>query len=301
MRLDWDNLKVNLVSCGYSLWPSGVPHSWTWDNRVIPDNDLWIFDTGICVMDMIGGKTRLRENSIVWMRPGHFYNVDQELDNPIGHVYIHFDLIRPDGSRYFPSTDEIPEVFECFNYAQWCTMAKNLVKITGLGKSVEENMPNLPSGFSSSDIFRVASAMLKSMLMGIDLSDMLGNRSEDRSGAGNRIAIEAAQYLEENRNPFVPIQTVAKHFSLSRNRFTKVFTDFWHVPPQEYLIGQRMHKAKRLLLETDWTLSEIAATLGYSDHFFFARQFKERTGLSPGAFRSARRAVHSFNSSPEKI
>ncbi len=301
MRLDWENLKVNLVSCGYSLWPSGVPHSWTWDNRVIPDNDLWIFDTGNCFMDMRGGRTRLRENSIIWMRPGHFYNVNQEIDDPIGHVYIHFDLIRPDGERYFPSTDEIPETFECFNYAQWYAMAKNLVKITGLGKSMEENKPSLPSGYSSADIASVTSAMLKSMLMGIDLSDLFSNRNEEKSGIGNRIAIEAAQYLEENRNPFVSIPTAAKHFSLSRNRFTKVFTDFWHVPPQEYLIGRRIHKAKNLLIETDWTLSEIATSLGYSDHFFFARQFKEKTGLSPGTFRSSRRAVHPFDNSPEKI
>ncbi len=301
MRLDWDNLKVNLVSCGYSLWPSGVPHSWTWDNRVIPDNDLWIFDTGRCFMEMRNGRTRLKENSIIWMRPGHFYNVNQELDNPIGHVYIHFDLIRPDGSRYFPTTGEIPENFDCFNYAQWSTMAKNLVKISELGKSMEENKPRLSSGYSSADIASVTSAMLKSMLMGIDLSDLFSNRSEDPSGAGNHIAIEAAQYLEENRNPFVPIQNVAKHFSLSRNRFTKIFTDFWHVPPQEYLIGRRINKAKRLLIETDWTLSEIAASLGYSDHFFFARQFKERTGASPGVFRKGRRILHISSNSPEEL
>lgn len=292
MRLDWNHLTVNLVNCGYSLWPAGVSHVWTWDNRVIPDNDLWIFDTGCCFMEMRGGKTRLKENSIIWMRPGHFYNVCQELDNPIGHVYIHFNLIKPDGSRYFPSVDEIPETFDCFNYAQWYAMAKNLVNITHIGKSVEENKPILPSVYSAVDNAMVVSAMLKAMLMGIDFSDLFSSRSEGHAGAGNRIALEAAQFLEENSNLFLPIQTVSKHFSLSRNRFTKVFTDFWHIPPQEYLIGQRIHKARRLLLETDWTLSEIAAALGYSDHFFFARQFKERTGISPGVFRKEHRVHH---------
>lgn len=279
MRLDWDHLDVQLVSCGYSQWPSGVSHSMTWQHRVIPDNDLWIFDTGKCVMNMVGGKTQLKENSIIWMRPGHVYDVEQDFDNPIGHVYIHFELIRPDGSRYYPPVEEMPETFDCFNHVYWHAMGRNIVRVLNLA-----GFPcSIAAECTQPDIVRTASALLKSLLMGIDLCDTFSHDS--RTSGGSLIAIQAAEYLADSVQSFPSVTDVAKHFGLSRNRFTRIFTDFWHMPPQDYLIEQRILHAKRMLTDTDLTLGEIAANIGYSDHYFFSRQFKERCGIAPGAYR----------------
>ena len=97
MRLDWDHLEVRLSACGYSQWERGVRCSITWPRSSVGDNDIWIFNAGNVVMDMRNGKIRLDKDSIIWMRPGHDYQVDQDPDDPIGHVFIHFRLIRPDG------------------------------------------------------------------------------------------------------------------------------------------------------------------------------------------------------------
>lgn len=52
------------------------------------------------------------------------------------------------------------------------------------------------------------------------------------------------------------------------------------------LIGSRMaQEAKMLLKQTNWTISEIADSLGFADVAHFCNFFKRQTGLVPGALR----------------
>lgn len=53
------------------------------------------------------------------------------------------------------------------------------------------------------------------------------------------------------------------------------------------LIGSRVaQEAKMLLKQTNWTISEIADSLGFADVAHFCNFFKRQTGLVPGSFRS---------------
>ncbi|MBQ9337475.1 MAG: helix-turn-helix transcriptional regulator [Lentisphaeria bacterium] len=279
MRLDWEHLEVKLKTGNYSRWEKGIRCSRTWRPCPLSDNDLWVFDAGSGVMNMIGGRTPLNKNSILWMRPGHVYEVEQDPDDPIGHVWFHFELVRPDGSFYYPAVEEMPETFDCFNHAHWHAMGRNIARLLAVSRRADIQ-PELKS-----DIMKTASAMLRSMLMGIDLCSGLTGSGGTSADAG-LIAVQAAEYLDDPHHLFLPIQAVAKHFSLSRNRFTQIFSAFWHISPQDYQIEKRIARAKQLLRFSDFTLSGIAGSLGYSDRFFFSRQFKEKTGMSPGEFRA---------------
>lgn len=279
MGLDWDQLEVRLNVGGYSQWEGGVKCSRTWSRpHSEKDNDVWIFDTGRCVMDMLNGKTPLHKNSIIWMRPWHKYTVEQDPDDPIGLIYIHFDLIRPDGSLYYPEITELPETFECFNHAHWSAMARNILRIQNLGSRGQ-----FPEHRENMD--KTLSVLMKSLLMGIEFCDSLARSEHSSVETTNLIAIQAAEYLSEDLHKFQAVRTVAQHFGLSRNHFTRIFTDFWHVTPQDYLIDQRIRRAKDLLANSDQSLEKIAEILGYSDRFFFSRQFKEKTGITPGSYR----------------
>ena len=44
--------------------------------------------------------------------------------------------------------------------------------------------------------------------------------------------------------------------------------------------------AKEFLLQANYTLTEIAELCGYSNVEHFCRQFKEKTGCTPGEFRN---------------
>ncbi len=285
MRLDWNNLTVELGSFGYSRWPNGVICVETWKKRIIPDNDLWIFDTGSGTMNMVERVSTLHKNTILWMRPGHDYEVRQNPDDPIGMLFFHFHLILPDGSRLFPDTRQIPEVLECFNHAYWQAMGRNLLRIVQLKKTVSV-FNGVRMTEQLKDIDQTAAAMFKSMLMGIDLCENYLHHEQVES-RNALLAIQAAEYLSEHNKTFISINDVAGYFHICHNDFTRFFTEFWHCTPQQFQILQRMQQAKNLLEHTDNTLAEIAEQLGYADHYFFSRQFKQQTGMTPGNYRKS--------------
>jgi AraC family transcriptional regulator of arabinose operon len=47
-----------------------------------------------------------------------------------------------------------------------------------------------------------------------------------------------------------------------------------------------MARARQLLITSDHTVAEIAASVGYPDPFYFSRQFSAVNGVSPREFRA---------------
>ena len=56
----------------------------------------------------------------------------------------------------------------------------------------------------------------------------------------------------------------------------------------EWVLERRMARARQFLGESDLPLRTIAERLGYASEFYLARQFKERVGTTPGAYRRSR-------------
>ena len=54
-----------------------------------------------------------------------------------------------------------------------------------------------------------------------------------------------------------------------------------------YVTDRRLDRTKKLLLETDLSIKEIAGQTGYSDQNYFSRQFKNKFGISPTDFRNS--------------
>jgi transcriptional regulator GlxA family with amidase domain len=60
------------------------------------------------------------------------------------------------------------------------------------------------------------------------------------------------------------------------------FTAHTGVPPIRYLIQARVDRARDLLTETNMSVTQVAAMLGYPDIAYFSRQYKRYTGHPPG-------------------
>ena len=58
---------------------------------------------------------------------------------------------------------------------------------------------------------------------------------------------------------------------------------------RHYVINCRINEAKRLLMTSEVSLSEVAEKSGFKSAYYFSRCFKEKTGFSPGKFRAARK------------
>lgn len=56
----------------------------------------------------------------------------------------------------------------------------------------------------------------------------------------------------------------------------------------DYVLEQRMARAKQLLAQTSLRISEIAERVGYSDLLYFSNAYKRVTGITPTEYRKNR-------------
>ncbi|MCE6992778.1 AraC family transcriptional regulator [Dyadobacter sp. CY323] len=77
----------------------------------------------------------------------------------------------------------------------------------------------------------------------------------------------------------------ADQLAVHVNHLNKVLRDSTGLSTTELISGRIAQEARALLRHTDWTIAEIADSLGFSDFAHFAKFFKSETSFSPGAFR----------------
>lgn len=83
----------------------------------------------------------------------------------------------------------------------------------------------------------------------------------------------------------------SRHFGFTYEQFRKKFGAAMGLPPAHYRLARRIDLAAVRLRADDAPLKTIAVELGFCDEFHFSKLFKQRTGLSPSAYRAQWRGV----------
>jgi AraC-like DNA-binding protein len=136
----------------------------------------------------------------------------------------------------------------------------------------------------------VVPALLDTLLLYI-LRASYSEQSEQSETTGWAAALTdpavSATLLAIHRDPSHPwtVQTLGAIAGLSRAPFARRFTALVGQPPLTYLTWWRMTKAAELLHRSDAPMRTIAAEVGYTSEFAFARAFKREYGSAPGTYR----------------
>ena len=82
---------------------------------------------------------------------------------------------------------------------------------------------------------------------------------------------------------------VARGLGVSERSLRRKFKALAGTTLGGYLAQRRIEQARRLLLESDLRLAEVANRLEFVNEFHFSRRFKQFTGVSPRAYRESHR------------
>ncbi len=95
------------------------------------------------------------------------------------------------------------------------------------------------------------------------------------------------QYVDDNLHGGISLQQAADQAGLEKKYFSTYFRAKTGLCFSVYLTRQRIRQAKRMLLQRDHSVTEVAFAVGYQDLTTFERAFKRCTEMTPRAFRSA--------------
>jgi AraC-like DNA-binding protein len=110
--------------------------------------------------------------------------------------------------------------------------------------------------------------------------------AEPRRGHERTTVRRVREYLDANTRRNVALEDLSELSGLSAYHLIRVFRQEWGLSPHAYFEQVRIHRARRLLKE-GVPIADVAADLGFTDQSHLTRHFKKRTGVTPGAYRSA--------------
>jgi len=113
-----------------------------------------------------------------------------------------------------------------------------------------------------------------------------GRVAEDATAALPRYKLRrATEYIDDNLRESLSLKDIAHTVSMSSYHFAHVFKRTVGVAPHHYVIERRIEKAKSLLRDTAWSVTQIAQHVGYTNPSHFSTVFQRFTGHSPRAYR----------------
>ncbi|WP_423919595.1 helix-turn-helix domain-containing protein [Frigoribacterium sp. 2-23] len=114
--------------------------------------------------------------------------------------------------------------------------------------------------------------------------------SERIAGTPQVSAIDQARdYLRQHVTERVSIDELARLARLSPSHFAALFKQQTGSSPLRYQTHLRMSRARELLDVTNLAVSVVAERVGYTDPFYFSRQFKSVHGVTPLQYRGQRK------------
>jgi AraC-like DNA-binding protein len=91
----------------------------------------------------------------------------------------------------------------------------------------------------------------------------------------------ARRVLDHRYDTPITIDDLSREVALSRFYLIRTFRRIYH----QYLVGLRITKAKDLLRNSDLSITEICATVGFESLGSFSTLFRKVAGISPRAYR----------------
>ncbi|HEY0603762.1 MAG TPA: AraC family transcriptional regulator [Herpetosiphonaceae bacterium] len=108
-------------------------------------------------------------------------------------------------------------------------------------------------------------------------SSWRSSAAQPRLGAVERVILVMRQHLGE----LLTLQDMADVACLSPYHFSRVFSCISGISPCRYLAALRLQEAKRLLLTTDMSATDVCFEVGYSSLGTFTTHFTQFIGMSP--------------------
>ena len=227
------------------------------------DYDLWFVWAGRGTIAWDDETVDLTPGLCFCLRPGTSYRARHDPEHRLGVCYVHFDFARR-------SHEHPPHVVRLAEVDLHERLLKHVVQLHVSGDEPSRRAARLHLAGVLANLDAIAA---KPTLSGMQ------REHHDAIWA-------AARYIRENPGELFSIEALAERANYSADHFSRLFRQIVGQTPKEFCIATRLQRAQSLLRESSMSIDQIAAALGYADVFFFSRQFKQRTGVSPSRWRA---------------
>ncbi len=239
---------------------------WEWKAAPLGDHLLWYVMDGVGRMRLDGREWELGPGSGFVFQPGSQPHGTQDPDRRLVVFGMHFQLIDRLG-RVMPDTGEM------------LSPPGHIVRDMALFAMLAQRCD---ISWRRGDELGTLQSRLYLQAMVLHLWDEALHPAPSAVDLALDEIMRAIQMEPGKRRT---VDELAARVHLSRAQFVRRFRAASGLAPARFMVQARLERARRLIVETDMSLSQIAQVLGYDDVSFFSRQYKHFAGHPPSALR----------------
>lgn len=247
--------------------------TWNWSPPTLSDYDLWYVLSGKGQLTLNGKVFSVQHGSCFIIRPGDNVTASQDADDRLTLIYIHFHLFDIFTGQPISSTsDALPP-------------RHNFVKDVYL---IESYLNRMLEFDGDDDIYSQEqfNCLMKLVLIYLCSQHAKTTEVSSVSHKNKQSLRKIMQYIKDNITSRIEHDELASLVDLSPRYLNRIFKQYTGTSLKEFMTRTRLERAVHLLTETSMNVEQVAETLGYSDIYFFSKQFKQHYGTPPSHYRS---------------
>ena len=114
----------------------------------------------------------------------------------------------------------------------------------------------------------------------------------EANGKSRAVAAKVKEYLRIHAREDISAAHLASVFHYNPDYLTHIFREEYGTTICAYTNSVRIEEAKKLLLDSDLKIGDVAAAVGFRDVKYFMKAFKRSAGVTPSEFRQSHFRVH---------
>ena len=99
------------------------------------------------------------------------------------------------------------------------------------------------------------------------------------------LGAEMKDFLDTRITSKFNLELLCKHISKSESQTIRIFKSIFGITPYTYVLNKKIDFAKKLCIDTNLSVKEIATKLCFSDEYYFSNIFKAKVGCPPSKYR----------------
>jgi len=138
--------------------------------------------------------------------------------------------------------------------------------------------------------YKTASSQIMTELLLAQI--LIGNTTENSEEKSRKLTKDVFEWTRINAAPNLRNTQIAEHFDYSVDHLTRLIKKEYGKNLKQLVADFILEKAKGLLVNTNFSVKEIGASLEFEDTNAFLKFFKYHTGQTPSGYRNAYHITH---------
>lgn len=143
------------------------------------------------------------------------------------------------------------------------------------------------TGYASGRLFVDGMELAIAALLATRQNSRVGRVAVPRGRLTPHCMKSVVDYIDMHLDTALALSDLARCAGLSEGHFSRLFRASFDATPHQYVLRQRIARARHLLATAPFPVLEVGMMCGFANPQHFARVFNQLVGLPPSAFRAA--------------